>query len=399
MMVRLKNIIVQGAGCLLICLAAFPCYAATNQSYQYDDNGNLINGDGKYFEYNDANKLVRVRLEDNTGPILAEYVYDHSGQRIKKIENGITTYYIGKHFERQEDLEGTHEDTRYYFANKTRVAKEKSDGEKLFYHTDHLGSTRAITDTGKAIQDRMQFYPFGDMRTNGQESYAFTGKGKDLKTGHYYYEARHYGINLRKFTQVDTKGPKVIDPQNLNKYVYVNNNPIKYNDPSGNEKVIVLNDREGASGAGHEAILIERDGKYYYFSKTYRDKTKMVTGSVTRREIEIFKSYKDALRALTIKKDHKYDEIYIINVSKKNADKMWSYASDKGRVLDDKYRLFTNNCKDYVRDTLSAGGIKTKNRQRPNEYMKNLAQSGYYSEEANYYAEGAQGSGGSGVSW
>ena len=107
--------------------------AATSITYVYDANGNLIQGDGKYYEYNDANQLVKVRHEDASGPILAEYFYDYSGQRIKKVENGITTYYINKHFEKQVGNAGS-ANTSYYFANGERVAKKDSLGNFTYYH-------------------------------------------------------------------------------------------------------------------------------------------------------------------------------------------------------------------------------------------------------------------------
>ena len=81
-----------------LALAVFPSHATT-LSYDYDANGNRISGDGQYYEYNDANRLVRIRQGNASGSIIAEFFYDHTGQRIKKIENGVTTYYIGKHFE------------------------------------------------------------------------------------------------------------------------------------------------------------------------------------------------------------------------------------------------------------------------------------------------------------
>ncbi len=73
-------------------LFASSATATTSLTYVYDANGNLISGDGKYYEYNDANQLVRVKHGDQSGPVIAEYFYDYTGQRIKKIENGINTY-------------------------------------------------------------------------------------------------------------------------------------------------------------------------------------------------------------------------------------------------------------------------------------------------------------------
>ncbi|MEZ4526479.1 MAG: hypothetical protein R2941_11220 [Desulfobacterales bacterium] len=48
----------------------------------------------KTYEYNQANKLVRVRQGvSGTGPVLAEYFYDFNGQRVKKIKQGDNLLY------------------------------------------------------------------------------------------------------------------------------------------------------------------------------------------------------------------------------------------------------------------------------------------------------------------
>ena len=217
--------------CITFCW--LPVSSHTTIQYTYDQNGNLISGDGKYYEYNDANKLIRVRYQDSSGPVIAEYVYDHSGQRIKKIEDGITTYYVGKHFEKQVGT-GNAKETKYYFANNARIAKKDQDGSLSFYHLDHLGSTSAVTDDSGNLKEKSRYFPFGDIRSGGSAQYTYTGKEKDKTTDSYYFEARYYGPTLRHFTQPDWVSLNLYDPQNLNRYAYVKNNPLKYNDPSGN---------------------------------------------------------------------------------------------------------------------------------------------------------------------
>ena len=55
-------------------------------------------------------------------------------------------------------------------------------------------------------------------------------------SGLMYYVARYYRPETFKhFTQPDTIIQNVYDPQSLNHYSYVLNNPYKYVDPSGNE--------------------------------------------------------------------------------------------------------------------------------------------------------------------
>lgn len=206
--------------------------AATNLIYQYDANGNLINGDGMYYEYNDANQLVKVRQGDQNGAVIAEYVYDYTGQRIKKIENGVPTYYIGKHYETAVSGNGA-TNTSYYFANGERVAKKDPSGSMFYYHSDHLGGTNVVTNTSGNFVERIKYYPFGEIREGGNEKYQFTGKETDKLTDFYYFEARYYDADFKHFTQADILEPNIYDPQSLNHMAYVRNNPVRLIDPNG----------------------------------------------------------------------------------------------------------------------------------------------------------------------
>jgi hypothetical protein len=49
-----------------------------------------------------------------------------------------------------------------------------------------------------------------------------------------YYGARYYSAEIGRFVQPDSMLPDIYDPQQLNRYAYVRNNPLKYVDPSGN---------------------------------------------------------------------------------------------------------------------------------------------------------------------
>ncbi len=206
----------------------------TSISYIYDANGNLIQGDGKYYEYNDANKLVKVRFGDQHGQVIAEYFYDYKGQRIKKIENGVTTYYIGKHYEQVIQDSGQTKTTKYYFANSERIAKKDSPGALSYYHSDHLGGTNVVTDSSGALLEKTNYYPFGEIREGGNDRYTYTGKEQDELTDLYYFEARYYNSEIMHFTQADSISPDLYDPQEFNRYAYVKNNPIRYIDPTGN---------------------------------------------------------------------------------------------------------------------------------------------------------------------
>ncbi|QDU34187.1 tRNA(Glu)-specific nuclease WapA precursor [Poriferisphaera corsica] len=107
-----------------------------------------------------------------------------------------------------------------------------------YYHQDHLGSASLLTDRDGDI---VQHYGYG---AYGKETYKnntaaynlsnrYTDQVFDEDTGLYYYNSRYYDPELGRFIQPDSIVPKTDDPQTLNRYSYVNNNPFKYVDPTG----------------------------------------------------------------------------------------------------------------------------------------------------------------------
>ena len=76
----------------------------------------------------------------------------------------------------------------------------------------------------------------------------FTGQRLD-GTGLYYYNARYYDPTIGRFISADSVVPDEANPQSLNRYSYVLNNPLRYNDPSGhggpNGKVMFVSDGGG----------------------------------------------------------------------------------------------------------------------------------------------------------
>jgi RHS repeat-associated protein len=71
-------------------------------------------------------------------------------------------------------------------------------------------------------------YSFGATPTDR----LYTGQ-YEAEAGLYFYNARWYDNYLNHFVQPDTIIPDPSNPQSWNRYAYVNNNPINYNDPSG----------------------------------------------------------------------------------------------------------------------------------------------------------------------
>lgn len=108
--------------------------------------------------------------------------------------------------------------------------------DTTYYHTDVVGSVRAITDATGAVVIRHDYMPFGE---DGQpmtgDPMRFAGKELDPETALQYFSARYYRNTWGRFSQVDPihVGAAMGDPQRWNRYAYAGNNPLKYVDPSG----------------------------------------------------------------------------------------------------------------------------------------------------------------------
>lgn len=208
-------------------------------TYLYDANGNMTSDGTQCREYNDANQLKKVKkCSDNK--TIAEYVYDHTGKRIikKEYKNGILQRTVYSPSDEYETVvlasNGAKLNTTYYKVNDEVVAKKNPDGTLNYYHNDHLGSNSVLTNQSGVVVEKTTYEPYGEVKSGGTKSkFGYTGQEKDQETGLNYYDSRYYDPHLQRFVQPDTMLPDVYDPQQLNRYSYAVNNPLKYTDPSG----------------------------------------------------------------------------------------------------------------------------------------------------------------------
>ena len=63
----------------------------------------------------------------------------------------------------------------------------------------------------------------------------YTGKERDTESGHDYFGARYFGSSMGRFMSPDSFGGHLEDPQTLNHYSYVGNNPLSRTDPDGHD--------------------------------------------------------------------------------------------------------------------------------------------------------------------
>jgi RHS repeat-associated protein len=204
-------------------------------TYTYDANGSMATrvtgGVTRAYTWDYDNRLSQVK--DGT-TVLGTYTYDFAGNRVKKVEGAVTTLIP---FPNYRTIGGAA--TTYYFANGERVA-ERTGGTAAtnvyYYHPDHLGSSNTVSNSAGTEVKATLFYPYGATRTETGSKpieQKYTGQDFDQWTGLYNYGARYYDPNLMHFISADNIIPSAADPQMLNRYSYVRNNPIRLRDPTG----------------------------------------------------------------------------------------------------------------------------------------------------------------------
>ncbi len=197
--------------------------------------------DRRYSGNSEGRQLTATTVTVGT----ATYVYDGDGNRVKKISGGATTLYwygAGGNVLTETDGSGGFQKDYIYFGGR-RLAMLDSSSAK-FYLGDQIGSARVITwDNGTMCADS-DFLPFGqelNYSNSCAQNYKFTGMERDAETGNDNFGARYYASNLGRFLSVDPvalSSQKMADPQQLNMYSYVRDNPLKYIDPKGEELVL-----------------------------------------------------------------------------------------------------------------------------------------------------------------
>jgi RHS repeat-associated protein len=152
-------------------------------------------------------------------------------------------YFAGGTYEVSLDINETQVGVKTCYAiGGQSIAMEDGSGLKYFL-TDNLGSFSAVVSAdGNLLSEQRYIIPFGDLPFGEprddpgitQTDFGYTGQ-RGLTDGLMDYHARFYDVYLNHFTQPDTIIPSLTNPQTLNRYSYVANNPINRSDPSGHK--------------------------------------------------------------------------------------------------------------------------------------------------------------------
>jgi RHS repeat-associated protein len=198
--------------------------------------------------YNTENRIASIaKLESGTCASPGNYVtkwdfaYDGDGTLAATLttpySSGVpqtavlTAYYFGGAYE------VTGSNVKKYYSFQGQSILRDSNGLQYLL-SDHLGSTVSITDDNGTLTSEQRYLPFGGVRTIPNSMLEITDLGYTGQRDNSYiklmdYDFRWYSPELARFISPDSIVPNLANPQSLNRFGYVLNNPIRYNDPTG----------------------------------------------------------------------------------------------------------------------------------------------------------------------
>ena len=251
----------------LTCTALNPNAAdPQHEAYAHDEHGNMVRmphlglgrpGPNMHWDYRDCLQKI-----DLGGGGVAFYVYDGSGERVRKVWEkapGLTEERIYLNgfeiFRSHRGAIGTdpvtlERETLHVMDDKQRVAIvetrsfDAAGGDPAparlirYQFANHIGSSVVESDDHARIISYEEYAPFGGTtyqavrgQTETAKRYRYTGKERDEESGLYYHGARYYAAWIGRWTACDSS----FKESATDLYVYVNDNPICFNDPTGRD--------------------------------------------------------------------------------------------------------------------------------------------------------------------
>ena len=228
--------------------------------YTYDANGNLTRSENaagaRSYAYNALNLLESFTREDgysetytyNTNRLLSEIrtsedltttltwdILYGDGVVISADQNGQTTNYTYG-LERISAKTGSTR-TEYVYDGRGSVAAEVSYNNAWYTFGGGLARKNVVSKS---------YSPFGELLTEQTSGFGYNGEYYNAATGMIYLRARFYEPEMNRFGQKDLLRGSAFAPQSLNRYLYVQNDPINFVDSNGRDLKSAWNTVKGA---------------------------------------------------------------------------------------------------------------------------------------------------------
>lgn len=199
----------------------------SSANYSYDSNGNTLADAAHTYQFDDTNRFTTVD-SGATGT----YSYNGLGQRVSKTTASSTSLFV---YDESGRLLGEYDGSggliqEHIWLGDRPVGVISTTGLN-YVHTDRLDSPRRITDGAHSVVWNWTSDPFGNNSPTGGITYnlRFSGQYFDTEAGHTYNYMRDYDPTTGRYTESDPIGLA----GGINTYTYADENPIAYDDSTG----------------------------------------------------------------------------------------------------------------------------------------------------------------------
>jgi RHS repeat-associated protein len=232
-------------------------YTFSGAIFQYDGAGDVKDDGSNQYLYDAEGRLCAV-YNYKIGNSMMGYLYDADGTRVAKGNitkmscdptiSGFTTtsdYILGVSGEQVTEMAANQGVLSWKHSNIWAGGALLGTYDSVglhFYFDDPLGSRRAQTNYAGAPEQTCVSLPYGNAETcpPSPTEHLFTGKERDVESGLDYFGARYFASSVGRWMSPDWSAKeepvpyaKLDDPQSLNLYDYVRNNPLSSIDADG----------------------------------------------------------------------------------------------------------------------------------------------------------------------
>ncbi|SDJ62915.1 intein N-terminal splicing region/RHS repeat-associated core domain-containing protein, partial [Lachnospiraceae bacterium G41] len=203
----------------------------------YDCRNRLIYAGGVRYEYDAEN----TRIAEETSEHRVEYITD-------VVSNSLSRVLVKKTYKKTNGVVATNSIDRLYVYGNGLIS-EKEGVSTLYHHYNNIGSTMKLSDGSGNVIAEYTYGPYGELLSGSKQltDYLYNGQyGVSTdENGLYYMRQRYYNTEIKRFINQDILTGEVGHSQSMNKYAYVEGNPINLMDPFG------LSPEEGSNENGH----------------------------------------------------------------------------------------------------------------------------------------------------
>lgn len=225
--------------------------------FTYDGAGDVIYDGANQYLYDAEGRICAVSVSVAGVTTLTGYVYDAEGHRVAKGTLGsfscnlstdgfsaTNSYVVGLY---GEQLTETNGGTGWLHTNvfaDGQLLATYGGSDTYFALNDWLGTKRAEAGAGGCLSTYSSLQFGNRLESSGgcpdATEHHFTGREHDQESGNDFMLARYYSSNAGRFLSPDWSAraepvpyAKLDDPQTLNLYQYMRNNPLGGVDPDG----------------------------------------------------------------------------------------------------------------------------------------------------------------------